>query len=314
MLATGGLGQLFKYTTNPTVATGDGIAMGLKAGAEVAHFNYVQFHPTALYKKNKNQLDLLSEAIRGFGAYIVNKNEERFLFDCDDRGELATRDIVSKAIFKELKESKEDCVYLDCRHLNFIAFETKFPTISSNLKSKGFNIFKDLIPIVPAAHYQCGGLMVNEKAQTNIKRLYAIGECAETGLHGANRLASNSLLEALVFAHEAAEYISVHFNDYPFEHPMNSTSYFISELNDNGFDDIIEKIKDTMSDYVNISSEINDLYQADKKIIALKEYFYSIKQPNHISEKSLITENMLLNAAKVLKSKIKHLQKQQVYV
>ena len=203
-LASGGSGMVFENTTNPAVATGDGVAMAWRAGANVKNMNYMQFHPTALYEKEKNPLFLISEAVRGYGAYVVNSQGNRFLFKSDSRGELATRDLVSEAIVKELKASGEKHVYLDCRHLDLEGFRKKFPTIVSYCNSIGIDVHVDLIPIVPAAHYQCGGIKVDKKARTSVKYLYASGECAYTGLHGANRLASNSLLEALVFSHEAS--------------------------------------------------------------------------------------------------------------
>lgn len=202
-LATGGSGMIFSNTTNPSVATADGVAMAQRAGAEVKNMNFIQFHPTALYEKDKHPLFLISEAVRGFGAYVVNHKGNRFLFKTDTRGELATRDIVSEAVVKELKMSGERSAFLDCRHLNFEAFQNEFPTIVAYCHSIGLNLKTDLIPIVPAAHYQCGGIQVDEHARTSIPHLYASGECAHTGLHGANRLASNSLLEALVYSHQA---------------------------------------------------------------------------------------------------------------
>jgi L-aspartate oxidase len=205
VLATGGCGQVYHNTTNPLVATGDGYGMAFRAGAILENMRFVQFHPTALYQKNHNEVSfLISEAVRGFGAHVVDENENRFLFVYDKRGELATRDIVSAAIFEHMQAKKTDCVYLDLRHLNAKAFATNFPVINEKLNDLGYNISNDLIPIIPSAHYQSGGVKVNEKGQTNIENLYALGEVSCTGLHGANRLASNSLLEALVFAHEAA--------------------------------------------------------------------------------------------------------------
>ncbi|GGH47237.1 L-aspartate oxidase [Mangrovimonas yunxiaonensis] len=202
-LATGGSGQVFSKTTNPVVATGDGVAIALRAGAEVAHMAFYQFHPTTLAVPG-NPMFLITEALRGFGAHLINHKGERFTFKEHPDGELATRDVVSKAIFNELKNSNQDCVWLDCRHLDPEALETRFPTIVERCKQNGIDVFTAPIPIVPAAHYQCGGVKVNQYGQTSIKGLYANGECAATGLHGSNRLASNSLLEAVVFAHEAA--------------------------------------------------------------------------------------------------------------
>ncbi|MDR9457988.1 MAG: L-aspartate oxidase [Salegentibacter sp.] len=204
-LATGGSGMIFGNTTNPSVATADGVAIANRAGARIKDMDFIQFHPTALYEPDKHPLFLISEAVRGFGAYVVNKAGKRFLFKYDSRGELATRDIVSSAIVKELEESREESVFLDCRHLYSKDFERHFPTIVSYCNSVGINPENDLIPIVPAAHYQCGGIEVDSNARTSIKNLHASGECAYTGLHGANRLASNSLLEALVYSHQAFE-------------------------------------------------------------------------------------------------------------
>lgn len=204
MLATGGVGQVYIHTTNPNVATGDGIAMAYRAKAKISEMEFVQFHPTALYEPDASPNFLISEAVRGFGAYIRNVNGERFVFNTDKRGELASRDIVSQAIDKELKVSGERFVYLDCTHLDKDDFYQHFPNIYNKCKSLGINPSTDYIPVIPAAHYMCGGINTNKKGQTNITNLMAIGECARTGLHGANRLASNSLLEGLVFAHRSA--------------------------------------------------------------------------------------------------------------
>jgi L-aspartate oxidase len=207
VLATGGSGQLFKYTSNPRIATADGVAMAFRAGAILKDMHYIQFHPTALFEKGKSNLFLISEAVRGFGGYVVNSEGKRFLFDYDTRGELATRDIVSAAIFEEINQSRAEFVYLDLRHLAIEDFKNHFPTIYERFISSGFQPEKDLVPIVPVAHYQCGGIEVNEDGQTAVKNLYALGECSCTGLHGTNRLASNSLLEALVYSYNATKKI-----------------------------------------------------------------------------------------------------------
>lgn len=214
-LATGGSGMIFQNTTNPSVATADGVAMAYRAGAKVSNMNFIQFHPTALFEEDKHPLFLISEAVRGFGAYIVNHKGNRFLFKSDSRGELATRDIVSEAIVKELKASGERSAFLDCRHLNFETFQNEFPTIVAYCKSIGLNLKTDLIPIVPAAHYQCGGIQVDKEARTSVCNLFASGECAHTGLHGSNRLASNSLLEALVYSHLASEAVIQELEEIP---------------------------------------------------------------------------------------------------
>ena len=215
-LATGGSGQVYKTTTNPLVATGDGVAMAQRANAKISGMQFIQFHPTAFYQKDVNPSFLISEAVRGYGAYLVNNEGSRFVFEYDIKGELGTRDIVSKAIYCELWKSGKDNVYIDCRHLNIPDFKNHFPGIYKHCQNNGINISKDLIPVATAAHYQCGGITVNLKSQTSIINLYACGECSSTGLHGSNRLASNSLLEAVVFSHEASTFILLIMN--PFYH------------------------------------------------------------------------------------------------
>ncbi len=205
MLASGGTGQVYKSTTNPLVATGDGVALAYRANAKISNMEFIQFHPTSLYGLDESPSFLISEAVRGEGAYLVNKQGQRFMKKYDDREELASRDIVARAIDSEMKKYGKPCMYLDCRHLDMKVFKKHFPNITEKCMSVGIDVSKDLIPVVPACHYLCGGIDVNEYGQTTIKRLYASGECTNTGLHGANRLASNSLLEALVFAHRAYE-------------------------------------------------------------------------------------------------------------
>lgn len=207
VLATGGMGQLFQYTTNSAIATGDGIALAHNIGAEINNLEAIQFHPTAFRESGKNKLFLISEAVRGAGAHVINKKGDRFLFTYDMRGELATRDVISSAIYQEMKISGEQEVYLDCRHIPKEELEHEFPYILENCLQGGFDLTKQPVPIIPAAHYSCGGIQVNMKGESSIVNLYAIGECANTGLHGNNRLASNSLLEAIVFTQNVAENI-----------------------------------------------------------------------------------------------------------
>lgn len=208
VLATGGMGRIFLHTTNPDVATGDGYAMAYRAGAEIINMEYTQFHPTTLYHPLKKNF-LISESVRGEGGIIVNSKGERFLFKYDPRGELAPRDVVTRGIISELNESKEECVFLDASKIgNRDKLSSRFPVIFSTLESIGIDMSKELIPIVPAFHFQCGGVKTDIFGKTNIKRLLAVGEVACTGLHGANRLASTSLLEGVVFGYRAAEFIA----------------------------------------------------------------------------------------------------------
>lgn len=213
VLATGGAGQVYETTTNPGIATGDGIAMAYRAGASISNMEFVQFHPTALYERRSGSAFLISEAVRGEGAYLRNHRGERFMFQYHIDGELACRDVVSRAISSEIRNGDEPFVYLDCTHIPQEKLLKHFPNIYETCHAKGIDITKDYIPVAPAAHYLCGGIDVDLRSRTSVQNLYACGECSNTGLHGANRLASNSLLEATVFAHECFKDIERSFAD-----------------------------------------------------------------------------------------------------
>ena len=208
ILATGGVGQLYKYTTNPTVATGDGLALAYNAGAMLQDMEFVQFHPTALCIPNSKKRFLISESVRGEGAKLIDKNGVQFMSEYHELKELAPRDIVTRAIFDRMMKTDSDCVYLDATHIPAEKLAKRFPTISKICKKYDIDIATKPIPVAPAAHYMMGGIKTNLEGRTSIRGLYAIGECASTGLHGANRLASNSLLECVVSAHELANYLS----------------------------------------------------------------------------------------------------------
>uniref|UniRef100_UPI004047940D L-aspartate oxidase n=1 Tax=Mariniflexile sp. TaxID=1979402 RepID=UPI004047940D len=267
LLASGGIGCVYGHTTNPIIATGDGIAMAYRAKAHIEDMEFVQFHPTALYQVKGESSFLISEAVRGFGAFLRNKKGHRFMLDYDERAELASRDIVSQSIDSELKKSGDSHVYLDCTHLDMEAFKNHFPNIYNKCLEHHIKIETDWIPVVPASHYLCGGINVDKNGKTTIANLFACGECTRTGLHGANRLASNSLLEALVYAHNIYKYHSA--NEY------KSANVVIPDWNDEGT--VIEKehiliqhnlkqLQALMRDYVGIVRSNKRLKRAIKHL------------------------------------------------
>ncbi|MDR1561817.1 MAG: L-aspartate oxidase [Dysgonamonadaceae bacterium] len=214
MISTGGIGNIYQTTTNSAVATGDGIAMVYRAKGRVCDMEFVQFHPTALYNPMERPSFLITEALRGYGAVLRSRKGEEFMSRYDSRGSLAPRDIVARAIDSEMKSSGSDFVYLDVTHKDAEETKREYPMIYRKCLSEGIDITKDYIPVAPAAHYLCGGIVVDIDGRTTINRLYAAGECSRTGLHGANRLASNSLIEAIVYADAAARHSIAHIEGY----------------------------------------------------------------------------------------------------
>jgi len=263
VLATGGSGQVYAATTNPVIATGDGIAMAYRAKAKIADMEFVQFHPTSLYQPGVSPAYLISEAVRGFGAYLRNKEGKRFMLDVDERAELAPRDIVARAIDSELIRTGDQYVYLDCTHLDMDAFIKHFPNIYEKCKSIGIDIAENYIPVVPAAHYMMGGVVIDKKGYTSINNLFACGECSRSGLHGANRLASNSLLEALVYGDKIAEEISVNRKDMKFDENVE-----IPEWNEEGTTVPKEKvlISHNRKTIQNIMTDLVAIVRSDERL------------------------------------------------
>ncbi len=212
IICTGGIGRVYKYTTNSAIATGDGIAFAYMLGAKIRHLSRVQFHPTAFAAEKNRERFLISEAVRGEGAVLLNCNGKRFAFDYDERGELAPRDVVSNAIMLEAKKTDSEEFFLDITHKDADFLRERFPMIYSRCLEEGVDITTDRIPVFPCQHYLMGGINVDLNARTSVEGLYAAGECSHTGVHGANRLASNSLLEALVFSRSAAQDIMEHIS------------------------------------------------------------------------------------------------------
>lgn len=217
LLATGGAGQVYRSTTNPIIATGDGIAMVYRAKGRIENMEFIQFHPTALYEPGVSPSFLITEAVRGDGGILCDANGQPFMQKYDERKDLAPRDIVARAIDSEMKIAGTPNVYLDCRHMDTAKFKHHFPNIYEQCLSVGIDVFSQLIPVSPAAHYTCGGIKVDLNGRTSINNLYACGECSSTGLHGANRLASNSLLEAAVFGNRCAQQAASIFEELDFQ-------------------------------------------------------------------------------------------------
>lgn len=214
LIATGGIGRIYQYTTNSAIATGDGIALAHMLGAEIKHLSRIQFHPTAFAAENERERFLISEAVRGEGAVYLNCKGQRFAFDYDPRGELAPRDVVSDAVIRESIKTHSEKFYLDITHKDPEFIKQRFPMIYAKCLEEGIDMTKDKIPVFPCQHYLMGGINVDLDAHTNVQGLYAAGECSHTGVHGANRLASNSLLEALVYSRSAAENMMHQINKY----------------------------------------------------------------------------------------------------
>jgi len=304
VMASGGAGHIYSITTNPTIATGDGVAMVYRAKGKVRDMEFIQFHPTALYNPGDYPSFLVSEAVRGFGGVLKRTNGEEFMQEYDERKSLAPRDIVARAIDAEIKKSGEDYVYLDVRHRDKKDILAHFPNIYAKCLDIGIDMTKDMIPVAPACHYMCGGVMVDHVGRSSIRRLYACGECSSTGLHGANRLASNSLLEALVFAHRIYE-------DAISQYESNHIPEYIPDWDEKGVqlsnEDILvthnlRELQKLMNDYVGIVRSDFRLERAMRRLRLLFDETEDFYKKTKVSVKLCEVRNLIQVSYIVVKS------------
>jgi L-aspartate oxidase len=304
LLATGGNGQAYRTTTNPSIATGDGVAMLYRAKGRIENMEFIQFHPTALYEAGlRGQAFLITEAVRGDGGILRNKDDDAFMERYDARKDLAPRDIVARAIDSEMKRTGTEHVWLDCRHFSLEKFTEHFPNIYKKCLSIGIDITKNMIPVAPAAHYSCGGIKVDEWGRSSIKNLYACGECSSTGLHGANRLASNSLLEAMVFAHRCYIDIAGQYSDSPLVlAEERSPDISIPDWDAQGtsqpkemilITQSLKELQQVMSDYVGIVRNDVRLQRAMKRLDLLWEETERLYESSSLSPQLLELRNLI---------------------
>lgn len=306
MLASGGLGHVYKHTTNPDIATGDGVAMAYRAGAETANMEFIQFHPTSLFHPKAKSF-LISEAVRGFGGILKLKNGQEFMHKYDKRQNLAPRDIVARAIDSEIKKSGDECVFLDVTHIDAAKTREHFPYIYETCLRYGIDMTSEMIPVVPAAHYSCGGIRTDDMGRTTLNRLYACGETSCTGVHGANRLASNSLLEALVFAWRS-------FTDIRLQLPFLQNDTVFPDWDDSGTVNPEEWIlvshnkreaQEVMNDYVGIVRSDLRLQRAKRRIDFLKDETEAYYKKTKITTQILELRNIIKVASLIIEGAIK---------
>lgn len=308
IIATGGIGQIYKTTTNPVVSTGDGIALAYNAGAKVENMEFVQFHPTALYCKDKHSMPLVSESARGEGAKLVNLNGEYFAKQYHHQADLAPRDVVARAIKTQMDENNCEYVNLDISQIGIEKFRQRFPSITALCEENGVDLSTGLIPVAPAQHYFMGGIMVDSDSRTTIKNLYAIGECASTGLHGANRLASNSLLECVVFAQKLADEIVKNQKNPPNKNDIlvcetinKYVDIDISSDKNTIVEDLFNELKESMTLNVGIIRNSNNLNKAldDIKSIEtiLKSTDFSFNFRKYELQNAICVAKLITNAA-----------------
>ncbi|HEY5123558.1 MAG TPA: L-aspartate oxidase [Ignavibacteria bacterium] len=316
ILASGGLGQVYLHTTNPAIATGDGVAMSYRSGCEIANMEFVQFHPTTLFNSMDNvtsQVFLISEAVRGAGAVLKSLEKEEFMQKYDYRKSLAPRDIVARAIDNEMKKSGDPFVYLDVSSIGVERFKKEFPHIYENCLKHGIDIEKDMIPVVPAAHYACGGVKTDLSGRTCLDNLYACGEVAMTGVHGANRLASNSLLEAVAFSENIYEdLVNISKNNDERNHFTKESD--ILDWNEEGTENNEEwilishnkkEIKEVMSDYIGIVRNTYRLQRAYRRIKMMKDEIEEFYKKTKVTVELLELRNLVTVAYLIIRSAMK---------